>query len=105
MSISISGLFRKRKPTVSLFHCFGDIGDQLDKPVTVTPFIVVPDGNFDEVSADDFGQKKMDDTRVAIANIISGNERFFANGKDALVERFGSGFLKCVIDLVDGYIA
>lgn len=77
---------------------FGCVNSKLDEAVGITPFVVVPGNNLDEIAVDDVGELKIDNAGVGIAAIIDRNELIFGGGEDALVIRIGGSALEDVID-------
>ena len=89
---------------LAVLQRFAGVGDDFDEAVAVAPFVVIPGDDFDEVATDNVCQRKVNDTRVAIALEVARNKFFFGHIEDTLIERLLGCFLEDILELFNGRI-
>src|ERR1035437_7445246 len=74
-------------------------GDQVDDAAGVAPLVVVPGDHLQQVAIEHFGQLRIDDAAVGVAQHISGDHGVLGVGQDTLESpsgpAFGGGVASC----------
>mgnify|MGYP001573085038 CR=1 FL=1 len=83
----------------------GDVGHGFDQAVGVTPFVVVPGENFDQISVNHLGKGKVHDGGFAPSNNIGGNNGLVRDCQDAGEIVHQGGLAEEIINFFDSSFA